>query len=199
MSNMSADETEKVDAYFKIIDERIIAPIQNTDVKKSCTATLALLFAAIDGLGTLTCQDKYYNNKKGSNKKRFESFLKRIGNKYVKNSNTVWKIRCGLVHSGVNLESYMFATSESDFGFEHLSTRGPNGFLYIDTTKFFSDFCQAKRELREEISKNEELLKLSANRLEWLSEDPQEYSEDEILRPSPPPSVEFIHLRKKKS
>jgi len=192
MSNMNADETEKVNAYFKIIDERIIAPIQNTDVRKSCTATLALLFSAIDGLGTLTCQDddfKYSNT-------RFKSFLKLMGKKYKKYSDKLWGIRNGLVHNGVNLESYMFATSESDFVFEHLSTRGPNGFLYIDTTRFFSEFCEAKRKLRKEISQNKELLKRAANRLEWLSEEAQEDSEDETPRPSSPPPVGFIHLKK---
>ena len=112
MSNVSTEAIEKIDAYFKVIDERIVAPIQNTDVKKSCTATLALLFAAIDGLGTLTCPNKDKNAGAGV---RFKSFLRRIGKKYENNSNTLWKIRCGLVHSGVNLESYMFATSESDF------------------------------------------------------------------------------------
>jgi hypothetical protein len=192
MSKINTETIEKVDEYFKVIDDRIIDPIQNTDVKKSCTATLALLFAAIDGLGKLTCQDKDYEIPN----KRFKSFLKIIGKNYKENSETLWDIRNGLVHNGVNLESYMFATSVSDFAFEHLSTRGPNGFLYIDTTKFFYDFCKAKRQLREEISKNKELLKRASNRLEWLSEEPREYSEDEIPRPSPPPAVGFIHLKK---
>ena len=53
MSNIDADDVEMVNAWFYIINERIITPIKETDIKKSCTATLVLLFAAIDGLGKL--------------------------------------------------------------------------------------------------------------------------------------------------
>lgn len=193
MSNANVDDIEKIDEYFKVIDDRIISTIQNTDVKKSCTATLALLFAAIDGLGQLSCKDEDYE-KAG---KRFKVFLKRMGQNYEGKSDIIWKIRNSLIHNGVNLESYMYATSEGDFAFEHLSTPGPNGFLYIDTTQFFSDFCQAKRQLREEINKSDEILKRAANRLDWLEADEKEYQEsNNIARPSPPPPVEFIHMKK---
>jgi len=51
MSNVNTDDIEKIDEYFKVIDERIIAPIQNTDVKKSCTANRALTAVADVVLG----------------------------------------------------------------------------------------------------------------------------------------------------
>lgn len=141
MSGIDADETQKVDAWFDIIDKRIINPIKTTDIKKSCTATLALLFAAIDGLGKLSCDDKHYT-KVGE---RFKSFLRRMGEDYEQNAEKLYKIRNGIVHNGVNLASYMSAVSESVFEFEHLRTRVPYGFLYIDTTQLLSDFCKASR------------------------------------------------------
>lgn len=190
MNNIDVEDVKKINDYFDIIDKRIIAPIKETDIKKSCTATLVLLFASIDSLGKLTCHDKDYE----SSSRRFKFFLKRIGKDYEKNTDVLWHMRNSLVHNGVNLESYMSATSEGDFGYEHLSTRGPNGFLYINTTKFFSDFCKAKRKLLEEIYTDKELFKRAANRLEKLSEDPQDYSEDEIFRPTPPAPLGFIHL-----
>jgi hypothetical protein len=190
MSDIDIEDVEKVNDYFCIIDKRIVDPIKKTDIKKSCTATLVLLFAAIDSLGKLSCQDQDYE----SSSRRFKSFLKRIGRDYENISDALWQMRNSLVHNGVNLESYMSATSEGDFGYEHLKTRGPDGFIYINTTTFFSDFCKAKRTLTEEIYTDKELFKLAANRLEWLPEDPQEYTEEEIFRPTPPASIGFIHL-----
>jgi hypothetical protein len=46
-------DKDKIDEYLHVIDERILAPIQKTEVRYYCTATLLLLFAAIDGLGKL--------------------------------------------------------------------------------------------------------------------------------------------------
>lgn len=40
-----------------------------------------------------------------------------------------------------------------------------------------------------------ELLKRAADRLEWLSEEPPDDAEGEVARPTPPPSVGFIHLK----
>ena len=85
MSNIDANEVEKIDAYFDIIDKRIIVPIKERGIEKSCTATLVLLFAAIDGLGKLTCQDEDYKTPN----KRFKSFLKRIGKEYDKKSDVL--------------------------------------------------------------------------------------------------------------
>lgn len=184
------EEFDKINTYFVIIDKRIITPIKETDIKKSCTATLVLLFAAVDSLGKLTCPEKDYE----SSRRRFKFFLKRMGRDYEKNSDALWRMRNSLVHNAVNLESYMFATSKGDFRYEHLSTRGPNGFIYINTTTFFCDFCKAIRELMEQIYNDMELLKRAANRLERLSEAPQDYSEDQIVGPTPPAPVGFIHL-----
>ena len=100
MINIDSDEAKKVDAWFDIIKKRIITPIKETDIKKSCTATLVLLCAAIDGLGKLSCQNMDYEQAN----KRFKSFLRRMGENYEKNADTLWNIRCGLVHNGVNLE-----------------------------------------------------------------------------------------------
>ncbi len=44
----------KIDEYFSLIQDRIVSPIENTEVRQSCTATLLLLFAAIDA-GSRDC------------------------------------------------------------------------------------------------------------------------------------------------
>jgi len=53
MTEEALTDQTKIDAYLNIIEERILAPIQKTEIQKYCTATLLILFAAIDGLGKL--------------------------------------------------------------------------------------------------------------------------------------------------
>ena len=70
MSIKISEDKDKIDGYLGIIQERILAPIQKTEVRNYCTATLLLLFAAIDGLGGLLHPD----NNAGSNA-RIREFL----------------------------------------------------------------------------------------------------------------------------
>jgi hypothetical protein len=53
MSNLLTQDQDKIDEYLRVIQERILAPVKRTEIQSSCTATLLLLFAAIDGLGKL--------------------------------------------------------------------------------------------------------------------------------------------------
>jgi hypothetical protein len=77
MSNQMSEDREKIDQYLKVIQERILAPIHNTEVHRYCTATLLLLFAAIDGLGKLLVPD----DTAGVNE-RIRGFLEYMGGAY---------------------------------------------------------------------------------------------------------------------
>ena len=71
-------DLEKVEEYLRVIQERILAPIRETEIHHSCTATLLLLFSAIDGLGKLL-----HPNKKARCVKRISEFLDYMGGGYA--------------------------------------------------------------------------------------------------------------------
>ena len=72
---------EEVEKKFKnfinLLEKRTINSIDNLDIKESCTATLLLLFAAVDSLSKITCSNSEYDSykmKKG-NKVRFTAAI----------------------------------------------------------------------------------------------------------------------------
>ena len=48
----------KVNNFISLLKERTINRIDDTDIKESCTATLLLIFAAVDSLSKITCNDR---------------------------------------------------------------------------------------------------------------------------------------------
>jgi 3-oxoacyl-ACP reductase-like protein len=74
MSSQTSQDQDKIDEYIRVIQERILEPIQETEAKQYCTATLLLLFAAIDGMGKLL----HHNSRAGSNQ-RIRRFLEYMG------------------------------------------------------------------------------------------------------------------------
>jgi len=78
MCDKMSQDREKIDAYLNVIEERIIAPIETSDVQLYCTATLLLLFAAIDGLGKLL-----HPNEKAQVTERIGEFLDYMGGDYT--------------------------------------------------------------------------------------------------------------------
>ena len=99
MCHQTRQDQEKIDAYLDIIQERILAPVQNTEIRLSCTATLLLLFAAIDGLGKLLHPD----DKAGSNE-RIRRFLDYVGGDYAVHKKRLLGLRHSLVHNAINLD-----------------------------------------------------------------------------------------------
>ena len=73
------DTTDKIDNFLGLLEERNINSIDaGFKIKESCTATLLLIFAAIDSLSKITCTDPEYDlfRQKKGNRVRFISFLK---------------------------------------------------------------------------------------------------------------------------
>ena len=176
----------KIDEYFSLIQDRIVSPIESTEVRQSCTATLLLLFAAIDGLGALL-----HANPKAGNSVRIGGFLDYMGGDYAYKKEQLLKLRHGLVHTAVNVESFLSKT-EMTIG-QHLKTVGSAGFIYVNTTAMYQDFVTAFAKFRADIAMDSALMERASSRLEWKED--QTWDETDGPMPSPPPPVEFVLLR----
>ncbi len=188
MCDMGTDAPEKTEAYFRIIDEHIIAPIANTDLKKSCVATIMLIFAAMDGLGKLI-----HESDTAGAANRFKTFLPRMGSNYAANADALWELRNSLMHNALNTASFMSSTYMADMAEQHhLDMTRSDGLIFVSTTLLLKDFRSAKSRLQEELRQDPDLLERAASRLEWLEEDPQEIWN---FPTTPPPPVRFVVAR----
>ena len=70
----------KFSKFVNLLKERTINSIDNLEVKESCTATLLLIFAAVDSLSKITCSKSEYDSYKENqgNKVRFTGFLDKV-------------------------------------------------------------------------------------------------------------------------
>ena len=187
MSDQTSQDQDKIDEYLRVIEERILAPIQKTEVRHYCTATLLLLFAAIDGLGGLL----HTNNTAGSNKKICR-FLDYMGGDYKVHKKELLKLRNFLVHSAINVESFL---SQTEMGCDqHLNKMGAADFIYVNTMVMYEDFLEAFWRFRTDIKHNLVMMKRAADRLEWREDSPVDYLN--IPAPTPPPPVQFILANK---
>lgn len=187
----SIDTQDKLDEFFRIIDERILTPIKSSQVQSSCTATLMLLFAGIDSLGTLM-----HPRRNAKVTARIEHFLKFMGGKYSTNSDKLVKLRHSLMHSAINIESYMSRTTTSSE--HHLDKIAVTGFIYVSTNKMTSDFEEALVRFKSIIRSDLKIFSQVSSRLEWNEEDyPSEFVNTDEARPSPPPPVQFIQTNGK--
>ena len=91
MSDKISQEQDKVDEYLSILQERILAPIKNTEIRHYCTATLLLLFAGIDGLGKLLDPDD-----EASPSQRIRGFLNYMGGDYAIHKKELLALRHSL-------------------------------------------------------------------------------------------------------
>jgi hypothetical protein len=183
------DDRDKIDEYLRVIQERILAPIQNTEIRESCTATLLLLSAAIDGLGKLLHSDD-----EAWTRDRIHEFLDYMGGDYKVHKEELYELRKSLVHNAINVESFL---SKTEMGADqHLKKMGAAGFLYVHTVVMYKDFDDAFKRFRAEIQQDPEMMKRAADRLEWREYDPfDDLDTPDIAIPTPPPPVEFIHAR----
>ncbi len=189
MFDTMSDDEEKVNAYLTVIQDRILAPIQQTEVREFSTATLLLLFAAIDGLGKLI----HAKAQAGSNE-RIRSFLDYMGGDYSMRKEELLKLRNSLVHNAINVESFLSHTEISTD--HHLNKMGTAEFIYVNTMKMYSDFVTTFQRFRNEIKQDRVKLQRAANRLEWKEEnawDNQDFSD--VAVPSLPPAVGFIYAK----
>jgi len=185
MSSLTTQDLEKVDEYMHIIQTRILAPIRETEIRQSCTATLLLLFSAIDGLGKLL-----HPSKKARCVKRISEFLDYMGGGYADHKTELLALRHSLVHNAINVESYL---SRAEPGSEHhLKEIGAAKFIYVNTVVMYRDFVEAFNRFHRDIQNNPDLLKQAADRLEWRESNPSDNLDPDMPAPTPPPPIEFI-------
>jgi hypothetical protein len=182
MSNTSEDQ-EKVEAYLDVIQDRILGPIQNTEIQKYCTATLLLLFAAIDGLGKLL-----HPNDHAKMKDRIFRFLEYMGDDYEVNKERLHALRNSLAHNAINVESFLSHTEINSN--QHLRRISNAGFIYVNTTIMYHDFLNTFELFRAEIQQDPVMMERAAKRLKWIEDNPL----NDPNSPTPPPPVEFIYI-----
>jgi hypothetical protein len=193
MSDQILEDRDKVDEYLRVIQERILAPIEKTEIQSSCTATLLLLFAAIDGLGKL-----YHPSDKAKVTKRIEKFLEYMGGDYADNKKQLSNLRHSLVHNAINVESYLSKTEMTSD--QHLKKIGAAGFIYVNTKVFYKDFVVAFKRFSDDIQDCQDLRKRAADRLDWREDDHLDKLDiTGDATPSPPPPVEFIYAKEIRS
>ena len=186
MSEQISEEKSKIDEYLNVIQGRIVEPIQNSDIDRYCTATLLLLFAAIDGLGKLIHDDD-----KAPPSKRIGVFLDYMGDNYRTCKKELLNLRNSLVHNAINVASFM---SNDEIGSDkHLTTIGSTDFFYVNTKTMYQDFIRAFERLGEEFKNDKAKLSRAAQRLEWKEVDVENHNLD--VSPTPPPPIEFIYAR----
>jgi len=185
MSEQNSEERNKIDDYLNVIQIRIVEPIQKADIGRYCTATLLLLFAAIDGLGKLI-----HDNPKAVPSDRIRTFLDYMGDNYGKRKRELLGLRNSLVHNAINVASYM---SQTEIGSDqHLKRIGSGGFIYVNTSIMYNDFVRAFKRLREEFENDEAKMSRAAQRLEWKEVDDESQHMD---YGTPPPPVQFISAK----
>ncbi len=188
MPDQTSQDQLKIDEYLRVIQERILAPIEQTDIHQSCTATLLLLFAAIDGLGKLLHPDA----EAGPNK-RIRCFLDYMGGDYRTRKRRLLNLRNSLVHNAISAESFL---SKTEIGSEyHLKIIGAAGFVYVNTRVMYRDFLEAFTRFRSDINNDPDLMIQAASRLEWREDNTPDDLDQNVPAPSPPPPVEFIYAR----
>lgn len=179
-------DKDKVDEYFNVIHERILAPFQKTEIQNYCTVTLLILFPVTDGLGKLLHSDSEANVHD-----RFFEFLDYMGGDYkvpaVKKE--LWKLRNSLVHNAISVESFLSKTEMS--ADQHLKTIGAPGYIYVNTKVMCKDCLDAFRKFSDYLNNNPVMMKRAADRLEWR----EEREDLNIPTPSLPPSVRFIYTK----
>lgn len=181
------EEDTKIDDFLSFIEKRIISPIDETDINESCTATLLLIFAAIDSLSKITCGDnefELYKNGRGVGD-RFKGFLEGVMNKEYKNfKKEIYDLRNDIVHTGINTKVIL---SRNVHDVKHLQK--VNGYLWINTNQFFKDFIETFEKIKTVIGNKGTFYLNAKNRLKSLNIiniDGDEY--DEAI-PSPGPIV----------
>jgi hypothetical protein len=189
MSEHIFENQKKVDEYLNVIQDRILAPIKNTDIGNSCTAVLLLLFAAIDGLGKLIDPDD-----KACPSQRIRCFLVYMGGDYGVYKKELLILRHSMVHNAINVESFLSHTKMG--ADQHLKKMGTADFIYVNTMKMFIDFEEVFKRFRAEIQHDPIMLKRAADRLEWREDNAWSGIDTlDVPIPSLPPSVEFIYAK----
>jgi hypothetical protein len=163
------NEDEKIRDFLHLVEERLIRPVENTDVGKSCTATLMLIFAGMDSLSKITCSEDEFKQRQGQgfqgSRKRFKRFLAdMLGGKYKDCATEIIALRNDIVHTGINAK-VILSREEPDA--KHL--RRVDGHLWVNTRQFFLDFVEAFKTIRGNIESGGSYYKRAQERLKPFS------------------------------
>ena len=179
---------EKFKNFINLLKERTIYPIDNTDIKESCTATLLLLFAVVDSLSKITCSDSDYESfkKKRGNKDRFTGFLSEVmGNKYAVRSDDIYDLRNDIVHTGINTKVILYKSQDPE---KHLEPF--DKYLWINTNQFLDDLKNALDKIKKDIDEQGQFYQNAKDRLKNFSIIEVDEKHD-IAIPSPGPDDSF--------
>jgi hypothetical protein len=148
-------EDNNFSKFINLLEKRTINLIENSTIKESCTATLLLIFAAIDSLSKITCgkEDyKSYKERNSGNEKRFKGFFKMaVKNKYMDKKyedriHEIYSLRNNIVHTGINAKVILSKNQDYE---RHL--RSIDGNLWINTNQFLIDFKKCVEEIKKDI------------------------------------------------
>jgi hypothetical protein len=191
------EDEEKVEEYLNVIQERVLSPIQSEDVQRSCTATLLLLFAAIDGLGKLLDPTGI-----AGPHDRIIGFLNYMGGGYAAHAEDLDALRNSLVHNAINVESVLSHAKLDRDSHRHLTRLGADDLLYVNTAIMCKDFLRVFDQFRTQLQDDPALRMRAAKQLVWVEiDDPLEIGgnnhPDQMGNPSatPPPPIRFIRTR----
>ena len=174
----------KFSKFVNLLKERTINSIDNLEVKESCTATLLLLFAAVDSLSKITCSNSEYDSykKKKGNKVRFTGFLDKVmGNKYAVCKDNIYDLRNDIVHTGINTKVILSKSQDHE---KHLKLI--DGYLWINTNQFLDDFKKAIEQINIDIKNKGRYFKNAMNRLKEFNIIELDEQQD-VAPPSPGP------------
>ncbi len=131
---------QKIDYFLALLRSRTIDKIRVTDIMYSCTASLLLIFAAIDCMSKITCNKEeyevYVKHETGAGA-RFKGFLKKVmGGNYAKDAvcSQLYKLRCDIVHTGIGRGVTL---SRHDDALKHLQE--VDGDFWVHTPTLLSD------------------------------------------------------------
>lgn len=184
---MYRDE-EKVREYLWVIEERIVRPLQKSDLLDYCTATLLLVFAGMDGLARLVQESE-----KAGVRARITGFLPYMGERYGECKKELYELRCSLVHEAINVASYL---SQTEWGEENHLRKGAADFIYVNSRVMAEDFIKAFEQVSQEILSDEKKLARAAYRLEFRDVELPDSNYREFPTTEPPP-IKFIQTKTK--
>jgi hypothetical protein len=171
---------QKTTNFFDLLNRRTIEAIENTDIKESCTATLLLLFAAVDSLSKLTCDDKQYTAflDKTGNRGRFRHFLEDVmGGDYGGLNDALYDLRNDIVHTGINTK-VVLTKRPADHHLEEIE-----GYLWVNSAKFLDDLNETIRRIKQGIEAKDQYYQNAISRLVELNI----IEVDQDAEPSPGP------------
>lgn len=183
---------KKFNNFVTLLEKRTINSIDKFDIKESCTATLLLLFAAVDSLSKITCSvDQYelYRKNKSGNKSRFKGFLDKVmGNKYAVCKDDIYELRNDIVHTGINKK--VILSKSRDYR-KHL-TKSCDGYLWINTNQFLNDFKETIEKIKNDINVKGSFYDNAKDRIRDFNIIEVE-DNDDMPSPSPGPEDELFY------